>query len=359
MFTLRHARASRSSGAALVAAAALTLAACSTAEEAQDQSDGTAGADECPVAVNEDVTASIQIAYQLIPNGDLVVRDNGWLETCLPNATIEWSQFASGAEVVQAFGSGTIDIGLVGSSPAVKLISPPLNIDAQVIWIHDVIGDAESLVALDAVESIDELAGATIAVPYGSTAHFSLLNALDEASLGTDDVDLINLSPDAMLAAWEREEIDAAWVWNPTLEELLENGTLVMSSEDTAASGTATFDLAAGTTEFIDANPEFMETWTALQNHAVQTIQDDPDAAAEAIGAQLGVSPEEATELMEGYVYLPASEQAGEDYFGGAMAETLDLTAEFLLSQQEIDDIASSEHYASAVYTDAIAGVGE
>lgn len=342
--------------AAALATVLLLLGACTTAQEAaQDAAPEDTG---CPVEVDDTVTATVQLAYQPIPNGDLVVRDEGWLEACLPSATIEWNQFASGAEVVQSFGSGTIDLGLIGSSPAVKVVSPPLNIDAQVVWIHDVIGDAESLVALGDVEEIGDLAGGTIAVPYGSTAHLSLLNALDHAGLTAgSDVTLINLSPDAMLGAWEREEIDAAWVWNPTLEVLLETGTLVMSSEDTAAVGTRTYDLAAGTREFIEAEPEFMVMWTRLQDLAVQQIQDEPDWAAEAIGAQLGIDPAEAADQLVGYVYLTAAEQAGSDYFGGQLAEDLTLTADFLLAQQEIPAVAAPEDYLAAVYTEAIATV--
>lgn len=336
----------------------LTLAACTTAQEASDDADSSDTG--CPVDVDESVTTTVQLAFQPIPNGDLVVRDEGWLEDCLPNATVEWNQFASGAEVVQAFGSGTADLGLVGSSPAVKVVSPPLNIDAQVVWIHNIIGEAESLVALGDATELTDLAGGTIAVPYGSTAHFSLLNALGDADMEVgEDVSLINLSPDAMLGAWEREEIDAAWVWNPTLEVLLETGTLILSSEDTAEAGTPTYDLAAATTEFIDANPEFMEMWTELQDLAVQQIQEEPDHAGEAIGAQLGVSPDEAAAQLVGYGYLRASEQAGDDYFGGKLAEDLTVTADFLLDQQEIDEVATPEHYAEAVYSEAITAVAE
>jgi taurine transport system substrate-binding protein len=341
-----------------VLAAVLTLGACATAQEAaQDAAtDAASGAGEaCPVEVDESVTGEVNIAFQPIPNGDLVVRDAGWLEACLPEATISWSQFASGAEVVQAFGSGSIDLGLVGSSPMAKLVSPEVGLDAQVVWIHDVIGEAESLVSRTGAQTLADLAGATVAVPYGSTAHFSLLNALRDAGLeaGTD-LTLINLAPDAMIGAWERGEIDAAWVWNPTLDVLLEDGQIVLSSEDTAAAGTPTYDLAAATTEFISANPEFMVTWTALQDEAVRVIQEEPERAGEAIGAQLGIAPEEATELLEGYVYLRASEQAGEEYFGGKLGEDLVRTADFLLEQQEVAEIAPPEVYEQAVHADAI-----
>src|SRR5690625_4489876 len=114
----------------------LALAACTTAQESAQQAD--ADVSGCPVEMDESVSGEVQLAYQPIPNGDLIVRDESWLEECPPNMTVHWNQFSSGAEVVQAFGSGTIDLGLVGSSPAVTLMSPPLDIDAQVVWIHNI-----------------------------------------------------------------------------------------------------------------------------------------------------------------------------------------------------------------------------
>jgi taurine transport system substrate-binding protein len=340
-----------------LALGAALLAGCASAKQAEQDAaaDGGGQGSDCPVEANEDITGEARIAYQNIPNGDLLVRDQGWLEACMPNAQITWSRFNSGGDVVQAFGSDSVDLGLVGSSPATKAVSPPLDIDLQVIWIHDVIGDAESLVAQNGVTSVEGLADHTVAVPFASTAHFSLLSALDDAGLepGTD-VEVVNLSPDAMLAAWERGEIDAAWVWAPTLSTLQESGTDLLSSEDTAARGTPTFDLAAATTQFVEANPDFMSVWTAVQDHAVRQIQDEPEAAAESIAAQLGIEPAEVATQLAGYVYLTAEEQAGEDYFGGGMSEALMATAEFLATQREIDEVAPDQAYVDAVYAESI-----
>ena len=183
--------------------------------------------------------------------------------------------------------------------------------------------------------------------------------ALDDAGLRPGrDVRLINLSPDAMLAAWQREEIDAAWVWDPTLTELKETGEVIASSEDTAERGTPTFDLAAAQTGFIEANPEFMEVWTAVQDAAVELILDDPEAAAESIAVQLGTDAEQVSTQLEGYVYLPAAEQA-EEYFSGQLGENLVATAEFLATQNEISAVAPPATYEGAVFSTAIEAVAE
>lgn len=354
---------SRTTGAvALAAVAGLLLAGCvdenrTSNPDDQDSSGGSAA--ECPIEVNEDIDTTVRLGYQPIPNGDLVVRDQGWIESCMPNATVSWVKVASGGEMVQAFGSGSVDLGLVGSSPATKAVSPPNNIDMQVVWIHDVIGEAESLVVQEgAGESLADLAGKTVAVPFASTAHYSLLAALEREGMSPADINLINLSPDAMLAAWDRGEIDAAWVWAPTLPLLTESGTIILSAADTAEAGAPTYDLAGATRSFIEANPEFMLTWTQLQDQAVKMIQDDPEAAAESIAVELGLTAAEVSEQLTGYSFLTAKEQAGEEYFGGQLAQDLINTADFLVTQEEIDEVSPPEAYEAAIYSDAVIEVG-
>ena len=116
------------------AAPADTTTADTTADSAAD-----AGA---PVEAPE----TIHIAYQQVPNGDLIVKNQGWLEEAFgPDVNIEWSLFASGGDVNEAVIAGAVDIGLVGSSPASRGLST--GIEYTVPWIFDVIGAAESLVA--------------------------------------------------------------------------------------------------------------------------------------------------------------------------------------------------------------------
>ncbi|MET0998443.1 MAG: ABC transporter substrate-binding protein [Marmoricola sp.] len=306
---------------------------------------------KCPWEPDESVTATARIAFQKIPNADLVVKDLGLLEACLPKAKVKWSNFASGGDVVQAYGADSVDIGLMGSSPATTALSEPLNLPISVVWIHDVIGTAESLVVRDSgVKDIEGLKGSTIATPFGSTAHFSLLQALQDAGLDqSKDVKLVNLEPEKMPSAWQGKQIDAAWVWDPVLTELKKTGHVVLSSEDTAKLGKPTYDLGTASNAFVEKNPEFMAQWAKAQDYAVKLIQDEPDKAAESIAAELGVSTDEATKLFAGLQYLPAAQQASPDHLGGKLAEDLHTTAEFLLGQGSIKSVAAAQVYADGV----------
>src|SRR5699024_3016111 len=164
---------------------------------------------------------------------------------------------------------------------------------------------------------------------------------------------------DAILAAWQRDEIDAAWVWEPTLSELMaEQGHTILSSEDSAGLGAPTFDLIAGTETFIEQHQALMRMWTRGQADGTRLVHEEPEAAATSIAVQLGVSQEEAEKLLEGYLYPTLEEQAGPDYFGGdGLATALGSTAEFLEDQSEIDALAEDGVYAEMPHGDAITEV--
>ncbi|MFQ6394707.1 ABC transporter substrate-binding protein [Nocardia sp. KC 131] len=340
-----------------IALTAVIAAATGCVESGRGDSGSSGQAAACPFPVDDSVSTAARIGYQAIPNADLYVKDKGLLQACLPNAKVTWSQFSSGADVVQAFGAGSLDIGTLGSSPATKALSAPLNLPVRVLWIHDVIGKSESLVAKDkSITSLAGLRGRRIATPFGSTAHYSLLAALGKAGLA-NDVSLINMKPDAIPGAWNGDQIDAAWVWDPTLSKLVESGgTIVTSSADTAAAGAPTFDLSVADKKFLDENARFAVVWAKVQDYAVERLRTAPDEAAVSIGAQLGVEPKLVGPQLAGYTYLSAKDQASVRYLGGDFGGTLRDTAEFLLGQGGVDAVGTEQVYRDSIYSDAAEG---
>lgn len=271
-------------------------------------------------------------------------------------------QAASGGDVIKYYGAGEVDLGLMGSAPAARSASAPANkdVDLQVVWIHDVIGDAESLIVKDgAATDVKGLVGKTVAVPFSSTAHYSLLQAVEDAGVDASDIKIINLEPDNMPAAWSTGDIDAAWVWDPVQSALLaDGGERILSSSDTAEAGRPTFDVGTASTEFAAANGDFLEVWAKVQDHAVKLIKNDPKKAAESVAVVLGISPEDAEKQFGGLEFLTASEQAGDDFLGSKFASDLLTTATFLKAQGEIDGVGSLEDYATHVDAAPAASVG-
>ncbi|HEU5149368.1 MAG TPA: ABC transporter substrate-binding protein [Iamia sp.] len=336
---------------AVLAILALLLGAAACGDD--DSGDG--GSD--PGAEGSGAPEKITIGYQLIPNGDLVVKNQGWLEEAFPDTEIEWKLFDSGGSVNEAIVAGSIDFGLAGSSPVSRGLST--GIEYQVPWIHDVIGEAEALVVNpETVSGLDDLAGRTIATPFASTAHFSLLAALEGAGVEASEVDIIDAEPDDIFAAWSRGDIDGAYVWNPNLASIIEDGgEVLVTSAELAEEGTTTYDLAVVRTGFAEDFPEAVQTWVEQQDRAVTLIKDDVDAAAEAIAAELDIEVEAARAQIEDLIFLDAAEQAAAESLGGGLAENLLAAAEFNAEQGEIPEAGPAEDYEAAVdasYAEAV-----
>lgn len=355
--TSRAARGTSRTPALLTTALGVVLALAACTSQSTATSDAGAAPADGPAA--PDV---LRIAYQQIPNGDLVVKHEGWLEEALPGTDVQWVRFDSGGDVNTAVVAGAVDIGLAGSSPVTRGLSKPLDIDYRVLWVHDVIGDAESLVARDGsgVTSVADLAGKTVATPFASTAHYSLTAALEDAGVAPDDVKLVDLQPADILAAWTRGDVDAAYVWEPTLSEL--GGTVLTTSTEVAEGGHPTYDLGVVTSAFADAYPDAVDAWLEAQDRAVALLQDDPDAAAEAIGAELDLPADEVTAQLAGLTFLRGAEQVGPTYFGttdepGAFAASLASAAEFLHGQGAIDAVPDVTDLQGRIALDALGRV--
>ena len=124
-------------------------------------------------------------------------------------------------------------------------------------FVLDVAGDNEALVARNAagITDVAGLRGKRVATAFASTAHYSLLAALQQAGLSASDVQLIDLQPQASLAAWERGDVDAVYTWLPTLDELRKNGTHLIASRELATAGKPTLDLGVVSTAFAQDAP--------------------------------------------------------------------------------------------------------
>ncbi|WP_329020033.1 taurine ABC transporter substrate-binding protein [Streptomyces sp. NBC_01601] len=299
----------------------------------------------------------LRIGYFAFPSGDLLVKNRKLLEKALPSHTITWIKFDSGASVNQAFLGKSLDIAALGSSPFARGISGPSPIPYKVAWILDVAGENEALVARKStgVSDVAGLKGRTIATPFASTSHYSLLAALDKAGLKPSGVKLIDLQPQAILAAWQRGDIDAAYVWLPTLDELRKTGRQLTSSKQVAGSGKPTLDLAVVSDELIARDPKAIDAWRKAEAEALRLLRSDPEGSVKAVAAELSISPADArAQLAQGVFLTPeqvtSAEWLGTDGKPGKLLTYVGDTGRFLAGQKQIDAAPSAASVEKAFY---------
>ena len=303
---------------------------------------------------------TFRIGYQLTAGPETLVKELGLIEKQFPEVSVHWQVFDSGRDVNDAIAAGNVDIGLIGSVPVSTGIANDLPY--QVYFILNVLGDNEALAVTEdaGITTMADLAGKIIAVPFGSTTHFSLLSALALNNISPDDLQILDMQPQDLLAAYQFGEIDGGFVWQPTLTKMLdEGGDILISARNLAEEGIITADLGVVSTAFAEAYPDFLASYVAALDTAVKRYREDPMTAAEAMSKALALTPEESLSVMSELVWLTAEEQRSQKYLGtsdspGALAQVLKESAEFMVAQGEISAAPELEKYQQALFSQAI-----
>ncbi|WP_413700321.1 glycine betaine ABC transporter substrate-binding protein [Psychromonas sp. KJ10-10] len=171
---------------------------------------------------------------------------------------VKWRRFDSGAKVMTALASGSVDIASAGSSPIAAGVSR--GVEIELVWILENIANAEALVVHDdsGIIAPSDLKGKRIGVPFVSTTHFHALFALEQFGLSDKEVKLINMQPNAISGAWQRGDIDGAFIWDPVLGRIKQDGHVLITSKTLSSWGKPTFDGLVVEKSFGKENPEFM-----------------------------------------------------------------------------------------------------
>ena len=294
--------------------------------------------------------ADVNIGYQLV-YGPWKTQMERLKKEGLGGKSIEFFKFTSGTEVINAMASGSVDISLNGSSPTAAGYSR--GVDLQVIYIYDNINDAEALVVNDKVVAPQDLKGKTIAVPFGSTTHFHMMFALEQLGISPKEVDVIDMSPPDMVAAWERGDIDGGFVWDPALGRMKETGRVLLSSGDLSNWGKATFDAMVARSAFTKENPEFTCQWVKMVAEADADYRANPNGYgpgmenAMAIAKAVSGQEDQVGGVLALYDYPTLEEQVSAMWLGGGVAAALEATSEFLMEQGKIDKVLDSYDGAS------------
>lgn len=295
---------------------------------------------------------TLTIGYQTTIEPSKVAQADGLYDQAVGHK-VEWRKFDSGAEVAAAIASGSIQIGYVGSSPLAAAASRELPI--RTILVAAEIGSAEALVVRNGagIDKPADLAGKTIAVPFVSTTHYSLLAALKHWGIDPASVRILNLRPPEIAAAWQRGDIDAAYVWDPALGRVKETGRVLVTSTEVASWGTPTFDAWIARTDLIEAHPETVQAFVDVTLKEYAAYRADPKAwnaqseQVAKIARLTGAKPEDIPAQLDGSVFPVAAEQAGPAILGGGTATAITATAVFLKDQGKIDQVLAD--YAPTV----------
>lgn len=285
---------------------------------------------------------NVTIAYQTSAEPAKVAQaDNTFAKES--GATVDWRKFDSGSSVVRALASGDVQIGNIGSSPLAVAASQQVPI--EVFLLASQLGSSEALVVKKSISKPGDLVGKRIAVPFISTTHYSLLAALKHWGIKPGQVQIVNLQPPAIIAAWQRGDIDGAYVWAPAVNELEKDGAVLTDSSKVGEWGSPTLDVWVVRKDFAEQHPDIVKAFARSALAAQKAYLDDPDGwlkqpeNLQKLSRLSGVPEADVPGLVKGNTYLTAEQQARQ--LNGPVNKAIVDTAAFLKEQGKVPAVAA------------------
>ena len=288
--------------------------------------------------------ANLTIGYQTGIDPSKVPQADGVYEQVI-GEKIDWRRFNSGPEVITAIASGDVQIGNLGSSPLAAAASRNLPIVAFIVSAQ--INGSEALVVRNGshIDAPKDLIGKTIATPFVSTSHYSLLGALKHWGLDTKQVKVVNLQPGEIAAAWKRGDIDGAFVWSPALGEIRKTGKTLTDAAEVGQWGAPTFEVWVVRKDFAEKHPEVVAkfakvTLDSFAEYAAHKSEWTADSVpVQKIARLTGANAADIPELLEGSTFPDARAQQTDALLNGGTAKAIGETAKFLKEQGKVETV--------------------
>ncbi len=216
----------------------------------------------------------------------------------------------------------------------------------------------DGIVAIQEIASIADLAGRTVAVQSASTSQFLLANALQEAGLSLDDLQLLDMSSGDAGAAFVAGQVDAAVTWQPWLANARETefGHLLLDTRETPG---LIVDTVAFRPQYVAENPEAVAAFVRAYYRAVEEIEANPDEANAIMAESIGMETEDFVATLADLRIWGAEENAS--YFGtaeepGPVYDLVQQAGEFYQEIGVTDNVPDPASIVDQSFVDGAAG---
>jgi sulfonate transport system substrate-binding protein len=122
---------------------------------------------------------------------------------------IDWKEFNSGVQHIEAINAGALDLGSGSEIPAVFAARTPGRVRVVAVQKGDLNNQAVFAQKDAPIKTIADLKGKRVGYVRATTTHYFLHKMLVEVGLSLHDVQLVSLSPADGLSAFARGDIDA------------------------------------------------------------------------------------------------------------------------------------------------------
>ena len=270
----------------------------------------------------------------------LIIKDQGWLEdTFGDKVTVNWIQSAGSSAANDALRAGSVDVGSTAGSAALLARSngspiQAIDIYSQPNWSAILVG------ANSDIKSVDDLKGKNIAANAGTDPYFFLLQTLEEAGIGLDEVTITQLAHADGKTALEAGTVDAWSGLDPLLSAsvVTAGSKIIYDNPDFNSYG-----FLNATESFLTKSPDLAQAVVSAYEKARAWAAENPDDAAQILADVAGIDIEIATSVLLDRTNLAVDPEPGEAQRKVlAVIGPIFVESGAVASQDQIDDALES-----------------
>jgi len=276
---------------AALAGIALVAAACSSSSS----SSTTTTAASTATTAGAPVTLRLGYLSNLTHAAALVGLQQGIFAKNLPtNVTIQTSTYNAGPQEVTALLAGSLDAAYMGPNSAITAYSQG---HGSIRIISGATSGGAGLVVAPSITSPSQLKGKTLATPQlGNTQDVALRTWLRKQGLtfpgpngGSGEVTILPQDNSITLTAFEAGTIAGAWVPEPWLTRMVDegHGHVLVNEKSQWPKGQFSTTLLVVTTSFLSANPAVVSDLLKGQIATTSFLNKSPAAAAQDANTEL------------------------------------------------------------------------
>ena len=194
----------------------------------------------------------------------------------------------------------------------------------QYVCTMDASTGGDGLVATAEIQTVDDLAGKTVALDKSATSYFFFLQVLADSNITEDQINIVEMGNDEAGEAFLAGRVDAAVTWEPALSNCSERegGHILVSSAEYPK---AIIDVLTVSTKFAEQNPDVFDVLYSCWCQAVDYLNANFEEGCAIMAAGLDLETEEVMD-----------ECAGITFYDAAMNDAFNDTA----SEQNVYEIA-------------------
>lgn len=269
--------------------------------------------------------------------GGLMIRELKLLEKYLPrdgkykdvSYDIQWKNFTSGAPLTNEMVADKLDFGAMADFPGSLNGAAHLKAGKKSIFLSvlsgSTIGSGNGIVvpAASNVQSLAELKGKQISVPFASTSHGMLLRALKAQGLDPErDVNITTQAPEVAGSALQANKIDAHADFVP-FADLFPYRGFARKIFDGAQANAPTFHGTLVDSAYAKKYPEIVVAYLRAVIEADRLFAAEPEKYSELVAKVTGIEAE-VNYLFHGPLGLQTRDLSWKPDYRQALATSID-----------------------------------